>query len=567
MRPDPAITDQYSFYDYKPTIRNHTNRSLAPGWVPEEDRRRLMAYHLLAGYLRNNSRAWLPTDLSEDEINSRREYGDCGTIIDTVVSSVMGESQELYVEGAINEDPPIPEAVAQLEVLRQWAKDENFYIKMLENERTAAAMGDAVYVLGWDPEKARPRLRVYDPGFFFPVLDPEKDEEFPSKVHICYEFERKEGDQTHKYVRRITWELVDLYERIEDVETGTIQLIPKEEYQARTLPWEPTPLRTCLMSDGEWRLDDTRNGLVDLDESKARWKFYKRDLLLDFIPVVHLPNTAAGEEYFGVSSLARVLQIIDDLISTDTDLQAASATTGSPPIAINGTHIPTNEQGQIDTYGPGTVIKTGDGGATMIDTSRSLDALMKYDEHLLGRLSVNARIPESLLGRVKPNEVPSGIALTLSFTPHANMIKEMRLVREVKYSLLLKFVTRMFWLSQQITAEFPARVVFGTFLPADRQEASTLVTQLLRPDRPLISLQTAVEILVKAGFPIEDAAKEVRRIREEDFTDANRLFDATGDINLVYQRLGLSATAVDPQQVPPDESILVEEDEDFVDEP
>ena len=31
----------------------------------------------------------------------------------------------------------------------------------------------------------------------------------------------------------------------------------------------------------------------------------------------------------------------------------------------------------------------------------------------------------------------------------------------------------------------------------------------------------------------------------DDFEGANRLFDATGDVNLVFQRLGLASTSLD----------------------
>ena len=538
MRIKPDTIDQYSFYDYKPSMRDFNTATSMPGWVPELDKRRLAAYMLLASYVRNNSRSWLPKDLDEADVDGRREYGDAGTIVDTIVSSVMGETQKIHVRGAVDEDPAIPGAVDQQLILEDWAIKEHLMLKVLENERTATQLGDACYVLGWDSVKARPRLRIYDPGFYFPVIDPENDEDFPRTVHVAYEFERLENGQTVKYLRRISWSLVNIAEHY--------GIDPASAEANRVLPWElaPSP-ETCLMSDGEWRLSEIRNGLVDLSLEVANWKFFEEDLGFNFIPVVHMPNTVAEQDHFGTSSLARILQVIDDIVSTDTDLQAASATTGTPPIAISGASVPKDESGRISTYGPGTVLETGDGNATMIDTSNSLNALLELDKHLLSRMSVNGRIPESLLGRVKPNEVPSGIALTLSFTPHSNMVKEMRLVRNVKYTLLLKFVTRMFMLSGMVQEEFDCKLVLGSFLPADKQEASTLVTQLVRGEKPLISLQTAVEMLIRAGFPIEDAANEIRRIMADDFEGANRLFDATGDVNLVFQRLGLASTSLD----------------------
>lgn len=536
-RPNPEPIDQWSYYDYKPVMQQRGSTSLLPGWVPPDDRRRLAAYMMLAAYVRNNGRAWLPTTLNEDEVLGRREYGDPAVIVDSVVSSLLGEEQHILVKGAVGQDPAVPGAVAQQELLEAWAKKERLLSKMLENERRAVELGDAVYVLGWDQEKLRPRLRVYDPGFYFPVLDPEDDVEFPSTIHLCWEFEAKDDrGEKKKYLRRITWSLMEVEELVAAQAAGQ---------KIESLPWEEDPsTKRCFMWDGTWLLDDIDHmtGLFDLSVQAGNWTVFGMNLGIDFIPVIHVPNSISEIEHFGTSSLARVLQILDDIVSTDTDLQASSATTGSPPIAVNGQNIPTQD-GKIQTYGPGTVLQTGDGSATMIDTANSLNALLEYDKHLLSRLSVNGRIPEALLGRVKPNEVPSGIALALGFTPHANLIKELRLIRRQKYELLLKFVSRMYMQAGLLTEVHEAGVFFGSFLPADRQEASTLVTQLYRDQNPVISLETALEILIQAGIPIEDAAQEIDKIMHGDLEGANRLLDATGDSGLVFQRLGLQASA------------------------
>ena len=61
------------------------------------------------------------------------------------------------------------------------------------------------------------------------------------------------------------------------------------------------------------------------------------DLYQDFIPVIHVPNTVPEPgEHWGESSLAKVLQVFDELSGSDTDSSRASATTGSPMIGISG---------------------------------------------------------------------------------------------------------------------------------------------------------------------------------------------------------------------------------------
>ena len=568
--------DPWSYFDYKPSF-DRQQMNIIPSWVGEHWRR-LQAYKVLESYYRNNSREWrtAPEDLKQ----KLREYGDPGTIRDTVLASLLGDDISIMVEGAESDVADENDEVSQvvLQKLLEWRKKERLDQKIIENERSSVGLGDGVYVLVWDDKKRRPRLQVYDPGFYFPVLQANVVDEYPETIHVAWEYEAKWMDgKVRRFVRRLTWYLggiephdeegLPLNEADPEFEERFV-LFDNEElnedgYILRQYPWNEDPSEmTCFFMDRTWLLssDIDTNFLEELAPDKAVFGFGPVDLQLDFLPVVHVPNTVADKEHFGMSVIARVMQVLDDMVNTDTDLQASSATTGSPPIAVGGSTLPRKEDGTVASYGPGTVWETGEGTATMIDTSRSLDALLKYADALASRLAVNSRVPESLLGKVKPNEVPSGIALTLSFTSHSQLIKEMRLVRADKYSLLLKFVTRMYWYNGLLDLpdgdDAPyANVVFGSFLPADRQEAANLVSTLLGTTPPAISLETAVRMLVNAGFPIDDAVEEVRRIIESDFESANKLLEATGNVQAVYDRLGLgTAPTIDlPEETVEDE--------------
>lgn len=547
------VIDTYTYYDYKSTFDGqHTG--LAPSWVSADHRRRLQAYKMLESYYRNSARAWLDPTISEKDRADRREYGDAELITETALASLIGNDQNIIVPNSDTPDATQP-MIDQFNILQMWAEDERFLQKVLELERTVIRLGDGCYVLGWDPNKGRPRLHVYDPGFYFPVLDESQlgEEEFPKKVHIAFEFEERiNATQTRKYLRRMTWELLPYtYHDADGVPVAaddpTMVLFDNEAVDefgrvVRLHPWNNLPsLEGCYYTDAVWELNSSSVFVDDLDINNAIVTADQVDLNIDFIPVVHIPCTVSLKEHFGTPVIARVMQLVDDIISTDTDLQAASAITGTPPIAVSGASLPKNEDGTVRSYGPGTLWETGDGSATMIDTSTSLDALLKYTDHLRQLLAVNSRTPESLLGRVKPSEVPSGIALTLSFAPHTALINEMRLVRKDKYATLLKFVCRMFMNSGDLLEIFPAEVAFGSFLPADKQETSTLVQQLF--SSRAISLETAVRMLIEAGFPIEDALVEVQLIQSRNFTDANALLDASGDVNVVRDYLGLGPVA------------------------
>lgn len=525
---DEMTLDPWTYFDYKPTFPDARGikGNLAPSWVGDHFRR-ISAYNLIEAYYRNAARWWLDvTTVDQEDIDKRREYGDPYVIVQQVVASVIGEEQNLVVAGALGPGPTTPAAVTQQETLQQWMVDERFLLKMIEAERNAAKLGDAVYVIYDDPDEPRPHLRTYNPGVYFPVLDEEDRNGWPRKIHIAWEFEKLDANlQKRRYVTRSTWELRDL---------------PGEE--VRNHPWNDEPSTVnCWYSKGTWRIDQVRQiDQVDLfTPENATWEVEDEDLDIDYIPVVHLPNTVAEEEHYGVSIFANVMQIFDDLISSDTDLQASSATTGSPPIAVSGASLPTDDQGRVSSYGPGTVWQTGDGNATMIDTSTSLDALLKYVDSLIKRLSINIRLPESLMGRIKPSEVPSGITLALSFTPHASDIREKRLVRRDKYGLLYKFISRSYMKRGELDDIFPVELQFGSFLPSHKKEIVDLIVQCRSAKPPVISLETAVRMLVEAGFPIEDAVEEVRRIEQNDFEGANELLNAVGEPNPSRARLGL----------------------------
>lgn len=534
FRPWETVLDRWSNLDFKPAFTRVVSPAEVWQWVPDEDERRIRAYSLLQSYVSNKSRQWIIQSTDDDgtasDTDNRREYGDPELLVETTLSSLLGDDWEIVTDGAQGEDEDKDReaAIAQHRFITEWADKEKFTLKIIESETQSIKFGDSVYALGFDTQAGRVRMNVYDPGFYFPQFDPRAggSEDYPEEVWIAWEFEEENDLGEEKtYVRRHRWYL----DRGED---GTS---------------DPE----CFYEDAIWTLEQAV-ARVPFSGQPFEALIEESSLEIDFIPVVHVPNSVSLQEHFGQSTLASVLQVLDDIQSTDTDLQAAAATTGTPPIAITGL----GEDDQ-QTYGPGTVLRTGDGTATLIDTSRSLDALIKLRDSLLERLAVNSRTPESLLGRVKPNEVPSGIALTLSFTPHAGMIKKMRLVRDYKYRLLFKFVVKM---SQANGAYdggeeiFETKLRFGSFLPADAQEAMTVVTQLL--EAKAISLETAVQYLVEKGYPISNWVEEIERITMRDYEAAQAVLSITGNPELAAERLG-----IDPKDV-----MTFEDEEEDVDD-
>jgi hypothetical protein len=597
---DAPILDIYAPLSHKEQLTARSGKgALAPTWVPDTEWRRLTAYKLLKSYGLNVSREFFSgADVTETDRAKRREYGDADLLVDRIRAGVLGEGPEIVVDGAdvdLPDEPDLPpapeepdgegdEATVRRRVftarqtrwrdqvedivseweqawtdlpglqerqdwLRAWADDEGYWSKLHEGEGDTVELGDGVYTLAWSADKQRPILRVYDPGFYFPVLtEDQTDEDFPSKVHLAWEFT---GEDHKQYIRRLTWELVEL-----------------PEGEARTYPWDvpsddggenapARPVVTCLFSDGTWEMREIGpNGLYDLSDNGVTWATTEDgleardlDLGLDFIPVVHVPNTPASRTHFGQSALLVVAQLLDDIHRSDTNVQAAADLAAGPMVAMFGAGSDTEVRVQ-----PGTAFKLSkDGRMDVLDLSAGLQQIMASNDSLRDLLSINGRVPKAVIGRIDASEAPSGVALALSFSPFAQLVGAFRMTREAKHKLLLKFVQRIAQAGGVLEdgENPPAKLAFGSFLPTDRTAVVEEVTTLL--EARAISTQTAVGFLVAAGFDIEDARNEVQRIRSENPEAAKYLADATGSEEEAAKWMGIelpeqpTATAQPPE--------------------
>lgn len=567
---EPPILDTWAPLSHKKGLLDMAGgQGFAATWVGTHARR-LNAYTILAGYLRNVARSWLP-DTDIDRRDQHREYGDAETIVAAIRAAILGDRFALAVDGAGDEDPPEPTEAdvvdggpsldelraeweterARLDAARErqewldtWADQERATLKVIETENHAVGLGDGVYLVVNGDQQRRPLLRSFDPGFYFPDED-DSDDEFPRRVHLAWEWERDDGQVM---VRRRTWELVTVAEAaaldLDDDELADAEDLETE----RVYPYDDEPSRwVCLYTDADWRLDTIRDATVrnlPLDEAEFRVDDTgaicdQLDLGIDFIPLVHVPNTVNLAEGWGQSSLSRIVQILDDIAAADTDIAAAAALVGGPTIAVEGT--PANTTSSSESYGPGQILWGGK--MTALDLSSGLEALLKLSDALAERLSVNRQLPGSVLGRIEANSegVESGIHRLLSFGPFRAMIEEARLVREGKYRLLLKMVQRLAivggWLGESEgggTAParargevLEARIEFGSYLPTDLAQLKDLVLALI--EAHLLSRATGLRILRDAGLDVTDLDEEIAAANAENFQAAGELADAVGD--------------------------------------
>ncbi|MDN3029453.1 hypothetical protein [Streptomyces sp. S.PB5] len=558
------LTDAWSWLNYKPVMAGthdgRPHRALAPelgaSWLPDDAVRRLAAYKLLAAY-DSNQAGELAALAGNESAAERREFGEPSAFVDTALAHMLGKNQQIIVPGAehASDDDPAPEAIAAAEVqqrLRDWAEAELLPLRMQAAERKAVLLGDGIYLLAWDPSKNRVRLKTYDPGFYFPVLEDDADPgDFPTRVHLAWETPEDPKRGVKAKLRRITYELGPIISPTRSVtapggwdgrepdEDGAEDLLPGRGNMSlletgvieRIYPWAPDrpSAVTCYLTDAEWLLEDLRHGqsLDDLPLDRATFRtradgatLHKLDLQIDFLPIVHISNSVADGEHFGQSSLAKVMQVLDELAETDTDSAKASATTGAPIIGLAGARAEVDRvtgRPRPLAVQPGTVFQLSDGGRMdVLDTSGQLAELRARTEEVRDRAAVNARLPAVSLGTVDPSDVPSGYALQLSLGPLDSLVDSMRLARAHKYVLLLKLVQRLHQAGQAegwpVGETLAAQLVFGPHTPTDRTGILDEVVKGVTAN--VLSLETGVRMLQDAGYPIEDAREEVRRIQD-----------------------------------------------------
>ena len=535
-----AIQDEWSPLAHIQALGGEDGKAppTAPMYLPLSDQRRLRAYNILnalstntrRGYLSNSatSRMGIGPDgrpyTKRPESDEYREYGDAALVVDAMRDLVLGEEQTIEV----GKDGPLKDWIDN------WARSERFTQKLLEGEKKSCGLGDGVYVLGISERAKRPKLRVEDPGFYFPDhmahVEGWDDDDFPPVVHLLYEYE---NEDKHVIVNRATWRMVQL--------DGT-----------ETAPWSNPREWTCMYSETEWRRDKLNSKSTVYSDEMGRNGVVvvaPQDLKIDFIPVVHVPNST-GE--WGMSVLTLLSQILDDIQSVDSDLAIASQS-ANPLLVMDGGGSPTL------TGMPGESLAMPAGGKAAY-IAASLNSQIVYLDTLMKRLAQNSRLGEVLLGRVSPANVPSGYAMALGFHPARQLMRNARTLRDEKFPLIVKFALRMAqawdWAPAGETPNID--VTLGASLPSDLTAAVAIVKDLLPVHA--ISTQTAVDILVAAGIPIKEAKDEVKAIFAEDIEAAVRMVDATGNIQAAAERLGIApatlgttatdaaTTAVPPEQ-------------------
>ena len=575
---------------------------------------RLKAYTILQAMLETVGRDYLipPEGVDIEEWRAEwREHGDIAVYTDRVAAGVLGEEPTLGIVGADAEIPdrvvlpdrpePRPtegvdpavvaaeERAFQAEVaayaaavedatarweeaqalaaelldrqdwIQEWQTAEEYVSKSLAAEMEwTVPLGDSVRVFGWDPDLGRPTVEFYEPHTYMPVLDDVRGSAEPNKVHLVWEY-KDPVDEVDK-VRRMTWEMLPVDPNHPAHEPG-VDLGQAPPYVEDVASWK----WSCLHTDVIVRKDDFEGpnepiGTGEYQEvllpgTDTPVPANRIPISLDELPVTHYTNDLTiGDRHFGRSLFIRAAQLLDELAGTDTDESLASQWAARPPIAVSG--LPGNVESVDLTPGKGLAITT-DGRMFVVDMAQNLPAIGARKADMRRQVSVALSVPEGLVGRVDANDVPSGIAFTLSFTSFQQLVGRARMARAPKHAKDGRLVQKIAIANGDeslggSTVVYPVEMRFGSFMPQDLA-ALAAVLKTLR-DAGLVSKSTGVAELQQVGMGSGSVEVEVDLIRHEETDKALEIADATGSTELAARWLGVSIPEGDQETDDGDEA-------------
>lgn len=485
--------DQYSGFDHKHSM--HADWTLGgkiPSWVPEADRRRLLAYLTARAYRETVARFTLADDNTELQ-TVWREWGDAPAMSDRTAAATLGDDITVKVVDADlrlptepdfpaqpfapNEPHPVETASyeAQMRVweaqsvmaiedweqrhmaqplkrarqkwMRHWAFEENWEGKVREAEtELTTPLGDSVAVFSIPkqpegigestPDALWPKMKIWEPEAYFPVFPQDDITAAPQKVHFAYDFEVvNDRNETEHWLRRVTYELVDVVDEV----TG-VPMIREYPYKHENVNIKSG--KTCVMSDGSWQLDkSSRSNISQLDnlsDEAAVWAdsgdFDEQGNpipLRDYDLFIHeMPIVHQPSD---LSDLTHFGRSIYSFYAQLLDEIALNDSDGARAADLTGQPILALEEGKLADNGTGSVTyEVGsilEGKVSKVDMADATLALMKRAEYLRRHLSAVTGLPEGVLGHVQANQMVAGVSILLTFTPYKQLIERRRLSR------------------------------------------------------------------------------------------------------------------------------------------
>lgn len=450
---------------------------IKPMWVAPEDQQRIGAY------LKYDQIYWNdPTQYALRVLEGEEPVyvPNARVVVDTTAHYIM-KGLELRCT-----DPTTTTA------LKAFLDRETFYSKFHTAKHRGVAIGDYVFHLTADPNKAegsRISINSVDPAGVFPIWD----EDEPTRLvgcHLAYEYYLPD-EPSKTRIRKLT------YRREQATEDGPVRISREEGIYELDPKWygkEPKLVKQILP-------------LGYLDER------------ITVIPVYWFKNKAWDGDDFGSSEIRGFEALLKQVSQSSTDVNAALALEGLGVYATDGGR-PVDDTGNESVWevAPGKVMEVPTGSYfRRVEGVGSITPAVDNINYLESKLREGTSLSDVALGRVDVQTAESGIALAIKFMPTLAKVED-------RDRHAVDRLRQMFhdWKTWHQVFEFKVlngeiEPVIGDKLPIDRTAKVNELNNML--DRKIISIQYYRDEMIKLGYTFPDdmdaqIAEEAKRAAE-----------------------------------------------------
>lgn len=470
----------------------------APGWVPEEEKLRILAYRKYEEIYWSSEEGYI--DVMRGDNDNPVFVPTARTLINTV---------DRYTAPDFNYVITAPEGTSQNSTTAQVAqlafdslfKREQFFSKFASNKLKGLYRGDWLWHIVADDTKAlgrRIKIMAVDPAAYFPVYEADLveggDPEKIVKVHLAEPITVNKQE----YVSRMT------YERIFDGDGNQTAIVRSH----------------AIYKPDEWSGTKASPFSVVLAPEPLPEE-------IPAIPVYHLRNIDPTAPY-GSSELRGLESALLAINQTISDEDLTLALEGIGVYATDG-GAPHDEQGNpVDwIMGPGRMLIQA-GNLRRVTGATNLGAYTDHYNRLVDAVRSALGASDAAVGKVDSATAESGIALALQLAPmvahtkpkdqhiidvHAQMFHDLCFWLNVYEELPLLMSGE----GGELTPAVLVQPTIGNKVPTNRKQTLDDVITMRMSTPPLISMETALNVLRNAGFELAENEMQLIIAEQEQF--------------------------------------------------
>jgi len=461
-----------------------------PSWVADPlDQQRLMSYQLYEKVYWNQPETF---KLSQRGTDDKPIYIPSGrTIVDTS-NRYTGPGYSVAVSTSTGGTDTADVLAVRLSLSDLMAR-ERFKSKFRGAKRYCQIQGDWIWHITANPDKpigSRLTLNTIEPGFYFPVTDPDNVDRI---IAVFLAEQVTEGDNV--LVRRVCY---------------------RKEASTATSPAK------IFVEEGMFPVDNWQN--LEATPERVIRSMVQLPEEITSIPVYHIKNFEEPGNPFGSSELRGMERLISALNQTisDEDLTLAMnglgmyATTAGSPID------PETKKPVPWQLGPARVIQHPEG--TAWNRVSGVTSVVPYGDHynrIWEAFKQATASPDVAIGTVDVQIAQSGIALALQLSPiMAKSSEKNDLIAETHDQMWFDLVNMWYPAFEETTFnEVTVKSTFGEAVPVDRDTRFKELNDML--DRGVIDDVYYRQEATKLGYVFpEDMQIRAKTWREEQQTSA-----------------------------------------------